>query len=98
MSEPLQPRTGSFASATMTVGAPLLPLAFTWRTGELVVAETTRTWTSNSVDRGDTYRDRHWFEFRTPDGRVAVVYFDRHARRGAPRWWLYTIDTPDVDA
>ena len=80
----------------MTVGAPLLPRVFVWRANDLVVAQTTRTWTSNSVDRGDAYRDRHWFEFRTADGRLAVVYFDRHARRGQPRWWLYTIETSET--
>ena len=91
VSEPVAPRAESFDPAAIRLGAPPLPRAFDWRGDELVVAEHTRTWTSNKVDRGEAYRDRHWFEFRTPDGRLAVVYFDRHARRGRPSWWLYTI-------
>ena len=48
----------------------------------------------NRCDRGDTYVKRHYFEFETTDGRIAVVYFDRQARPHEPRWHLYTIESP----
>jgi len=44
------------------------------------------------MDRGETYLARHWYELALAGGRRAVVYFDRHARRGQSRWWLYTIE------
>jgi len=75
----------------MSHGEPSLPPSFDWDGDELVVRELLKTWRSLKDDRGDTYLKRHWFEFDTTDGRVAVVYFDRGARRGQPRWWLYTI-------
>lgn len=75
----------------MSHGEPSLPPAFEWDGTDLVVGEVRKTWRSLKDDRGDTYLKRHWFEFETADGRIAVVYFDRGARRGQPRWWLYTI-------
>ena len=75
----------------MSHGEPSLPPAFDWNGEELVVREVHKTWRSLKDDRGDTYLKRHWFEFETADGRTAVVYFDRGARRGQPRWWLYTL-------
>jgi hypothetical protein len=48
--------------------------------------------------RSRTLRDhahderRHYFEVELGDGAVAVVYFERQAKRGAPRWFLYTLD------
>jgi hypothetical protein len=50
------------------------------------------SWRTTKVDRGDTYVDKHWFEFTTPEGATVTVYFHRRATRGQPRWWLYTID------
>ena len=72
-------------------GEPSLPAAFRWKDQELVVRSLLRTWRGTKVDRGDTYLKRHWYEFETSEGRRAVVYFDRQAKRGAPRWWLYSI-------
>jgi hypothetical protein len=40
---------------------------------------------------GETLEVRHWYEFETADRRIATVYFDRGAKRGSPRWWLYAI-------
>jgi hypothetical protein len=37
------------------------------------------------------YLARHWYALALADGREAVVYFDRKARRGAAVWWLYTL-------
>ncbi len=93
VSEPLEARATSFDPQAIATGAPSLPSAFGWRDEELVVGETMRSWNSNRFDRGEAYRDRHWFEFRTSNGRIATVYFDRYARRGRPRWWLYTLES-----
>jgi hypothetical protein len=73
----------------VAVGA--LPSGFTWRGQTLTVAALLKTWRSTKNDRGDEHLKRHWFEFETGDGRVATVYFDRGAKRGQPRWWLYAI-------
>ncbi len=94
ISEPIVAEAWSFDPRAIAFGAPPLPAAFSWRGERLVVAATRRVWNSAKTDRGDSYRDRHWFEFATDDGRIAIVYFDRHARRGKPPWWLYTIDRP----
>jgi hypothetical protein len=91
VSEPLDPAADAFDPAAMSRGEPALPPEFRWRGERLVIAQILRTWRSTKDDRGDTYLARHWFEIRTQDGRTAVVYFDRHARAGKPRWWLYTI-------
>jgi hypothetical protein len=90
VSETIEPEGGSFDTAAMERGEPSLPPAFGWRGERIVVGAVRRTWRSTKVDRGDTYLARHWFEFTTPEGRVAIVYFDRHARRGTPRWTLYS--------
>lgn len=68
-----------------------LPSAFEWRGEQLAVKEILSVWRSTKSDRGEEYLKRHWFEFKTPDGRVATVYFDRGAKPGKPRWWLYAI-------
>jgi len=70
---------------------PALSGAFRWRDETLEIASVERTWRSTKDDRGDTYLKRHWFEAKLHDGRTAVIYFDRAARRGTPNWWLYTI-------
>jgi hypothetical protein len=75
-------------------GEPALPASFRWRGETLAIATVARTWRSTKDDRGDTYLKRHWYEAALRDGRTAVIYFDRGARRGAARWWLYTL-TPD---
>ena len=83
---------GALDVAVLAQGEPSLPAAFRFGDERLEVAKLERTWRSTKDDRGDTYVKKHWFAFRTPDGREAVVYFDRAAARGAPRWWLYTLD------
>ena len=71
---------------------PAPPAAFRFGEERLAVARVVRSWRSNRSDRGDVYLKKHWFEIELDDGRVAVVYFDRSARRDSPRWWLYTLD------
>ncbi len=82
---------GDFDVAAMSRGEPSLPQHFVWNGGELRIAQLRRAWRSTKTDRGDVYLKRHWFEVLLDDDRVAVVYFERQARRGTPRWWLYTI-------
>lgn len=73
-------------------GEPSLPAAFHFGDEVLAVGRLRRQWRSTKTDRGDVYLKRHWFEFETLDGRRAVVYFDRAARRGSPNWYLYTLE------
>lgn len=82
---------GALATDALAQGEPSLPSAFTWDQDRIEVGTLRRAWRSTKDDRGDTYVKKHWFEFETTDGRLAVVYFDRGARKGAPRWWLYTL-------
>ncbi len=69
-----------------------LPPAFYWREEMLEVKTVRNRWRSTKEDRGDVYLKRHWFEFETADSRIATVYFDRAAKRGQPRWWLYALE------
>jgi Family of unknown function (DUF6504) len=82
---------GALDVVALAQGEPSLPAAFTYDGERLDVRALRNTWRSTKDDRGDTYVKKHWFEFETGDGRVAVVYFDRSARKGAARWWLYTL-------
>ena len=91
ISEPLVPEGGQYATPSAG-GEPPLPQRFRWRDRALTVRQILRTWRSTKNDRGDTYLKRHWFEIDCECGARAVVYFDRAALRGKPRWWLYTID------
>jgi hypothetical protein len=59
--------------------------------GRLAGRRSLATRRSTKNDRGDDYLAKHWYEFRTSGDRRAVVYFDRKARTGRPRWWLYSI-------
>src|SRR5476649_1216178 len=82
----------SFDPVTISHGEPSLPSSFHWRNEVLGIVNTIRAWRSTKIDRGEAYLARHWYEVVLADGRKAVVYFDRHARRGKSRWWLYTIE------
>lgn len=84
---------GALDTDALAQGEPSLPRAFTWDHDRIEVGTVRKTWRSTKDDRGDTYVKKHWFEFDTTDGRIAVVYFDRGARKGAPRWWLYTLSS-----
>jgi hypothetical protein len=96
VSEEIVPLGGSFDIDAMARGEPSLPPHFTWGEEVLSVGRCCRTWRTTKVDRGDTYLKRHYFEFETGDGRLAVVYFERHVRRGVARWNLYTIDRAEA--
>ena len=91
VSEALVPGAAFMDTPALSAGEPPLPRTFRWRDAPLEIATIERTWRSTNPDRGDDYLARHWFEVRTTDERVAVLYFDRKARRESARWWLYTI-------
>ena len=87
---PLEPSPEYLNSPALSAGEPPLPASFRFRNEVLIVSEVLRTWRSTTTDRGDDYLARHWYEVRTADKRIAVIYFDRKAARGKPRWWLST--------
>ena len=86
------PEGGAIDVAAMSQGEPSLPAAFRYGDDLLTVDVVRRSWRTTKDDRGDTYLKRHWFELFTSDGRTAVVYFDRGAKRGHSRWYLYTLE------
>jgi hypothetical protein len=96
VSEALAPSGERLDSPALSQGEPALPRRFRWHDDDLVIAGVRRTWRSTNTDRGDTYLARHWYEAILDDGRIAVIYFDRKARAGQPRWWLYTIAAGDA--
>ena len=91
ISEPVAPGDDFVDSPALGTGEPPLPRRFRWRDDHIEVRAVIRTWRSTKTDRGDAYLSRHWYEVETHDGRIAVLYFDRKARRHTPHWWLYTI-------
>jgi len=93
ISEPLRPLSESFDAGAMVHGEPGLPHAFEWRGETLEIKTVLKVWRSTKEDRGDHYLARHWYEIETPDGRRCTIYFDRHAKSGKPRWWLYTLSS-----
>jgi len=92
VSESIVPVADAFDPRAISAGEPSLPPAFTWRGRALAIAAVRRAWRGFKEDRGDTYLKRHYFEIDLTDGAVAVVYFERQAKRRAPRWFLYTLD------
>jgi len=92
VSEVIVAAADSFDPRAISIGEPALPPSFTWKGRTLQIAGVRKTWRAFKDDRGDTYLKRHYFEVELTDGAVAVVYFDRGARRGAARWFLYTLD------
>jgi hypothetical protein len=70
---------------------PPVPRAFHWDDRTFDVSAVLRSWRTTRTDRGDAYLKRHWFELETASGERLEVYFDRESRRGAPRWWLYSL-------
>lgn len=79
----------------MVQGEPGLPSAFEWRAETLEIKAVLKVWRSTKEDRGDNYLARHWYEIETTDGRHCTIYFDRQAKAGKHRWWLYTV-SPDA--
>ena len=90
VSEAVVPQ-GDFDGRAVAHGEPALPTAFAWRDEILTIAAVVRTSRGLKEDRGDTYLKRHTYEVELTDGRAATFYFERQAKPGQPRWWLYTI-------
>ena len=88
----LEPAKTFLDSAALSQGEPPVPCAFAWNGTTLRVDAIIRVWRSLKNDRGDEYLAKHWYEIRVDGERSAVIYFDRKARSGQARWWLYTID------
>lgn len=91
VSRPLQTVGEEFITEA-TGSEPPVPRAFLWEDRTLLVLKVLRAWRTSKTDRGDNYLKRHWYELETTDGQKIEVYYDREARRGSSRWWLYTID------
>ena len=97
VSEPIEPKPGSYDTNAMGAGEPGLPSVFTWRGRQYEVAQVLSTWKSHGEDRGDTYVRRHWYEILTSSGHRMRIYFDRNPGRSGSqlgRWWLYTFEDP----
>jgi hypothetical protein len=92
VSEAIAPFGSLFDATGLLAGAPALPSTFSWRADVLEISAVVRVWRSTKTDRGDVYLKRHWYEVSLADSRTAVIYFDRGAKRGAARWWLYSLD------
>ena len=93
VSKPILPEGASVDEDALGRLEPALPVSFRFGDEQIVVKALRKTWRSTKTDRGDVYLKRHWFEFEASDGRVAVVYYDRGARKNQPRWFLYTISS-----
>ncbi|MHC4561159.1 MAG: DUF6504 family protein [Planctomycetota bacterium] len=95
--EALEPLEGSFTTAGVAPGEPLLPARFRWRGEEYRLAEVVRKWKSSSPCRHgsrEVYLRKHWYHIRTTDGSEWTIYFERQARSGGKktrRWWIYTV-------
>ena len=96
VSEPIEPRRGSFDAAGMARGEPGLPRRFTWRQTEYEVDELLEAWTTSSPEggHGEMYLRRHWFKLRTTDGTTMTIYCERQPKPGQSarrRWWVYSV-------
>lgn len=91
VSEAIRP-LGSFDADALQRGEPGLPSGFEWRGETLTIASVAGKRKGLKADRGDVYLRRHYFDVTLLGGRNATVYFERQAKRGQPRWFLYTID------
>lgn len=98
VSEPIEPRAGSFDPAAMVRGLPGLPDAFTWRGQTMAIAEELEAWKQSAPEggraEGERYLRRHYYRLRMADESVWTVYFLRQAARGCGarrRWVLYSV-------
>jgi hypothetical protein len=90
ISEPLSAVAGSRDVAAMSRGEPGLPAAFIWRDQRLEILHILETWKTNTPGEKQVYLRRHWYRLRLTDGSTATVYCLRQAKRGSPRWWIYS--------
>jgi phosphoribosylglycinamide formyltransferase-1 len=71
-----------------------------WRGETLEVAAVLSSWRETGPCRHgsrELYVRKHWFEVATRTGATLRLYFDRQprGRRGAARWWLFSLRGPD---
>ena len=98
ISEPLEPRPGSFDASVMARGEPGLPGGFTSRNQKMVLTEVLDHWKESGPCQhgsGERYVRKHWYKIRTDDHQIATIYFDRQSRSARQkmwRWWLYTLE------
>jgi len=100
VSEAIEPVADTFDTSRMATGEPGLPGAFVWRGEILQIAAVLRTWRETGPCRHgspESYVRKHWFEVTTRAGATLKVDFDRQprGRRGAARWWLFSVRAPD---
>lgn len=91
VSEAIRP-LGALDADVLQRGEPVPPSGFEWRGETLTIVAVNARRRGMKTDRGDVYLRRHYFDVSLLDGRHATIYFERQAKRGQARWFLYTID------
>ena len=99
ISEPIQPRAGSFDASSMGRGEPGLPRAFAWRSSVYEICAQQRVWKESAREGrtagGELYLRRHYYRLLMSDDSIWTVYFVRQtSKSGDPRarWFLYTLE------
>ncbi len=90
VSEAITPQ-GDFVLDGTGQGQPAVPASFAWRKEIIAVTSVVAQRRAFKVDRGEKYVKRHTYDVVLGDARTATIYCERQAKRGAPRWWLFTI-------
>jgi len=99
ISEPIEPDTTTCDTASMAVGAPGLPMRFSWRGRTIRVTKVLSSWHQTGACRhgsGERYVRKHWYKVLTDAGSTMTIYFERQPRSRSQRtrrWWLYTEET-----
>ena len=106
ISEPITPDPGTFATGPMSQGLVSLPAGFTWRNRHSRIIECIEHAKVTSPEGGrpgnEVYLRRQQFAVRLHTAAGAVLYFERHARRGGSRtpagrhWFLLSIHSDDA--
>lgn len=99
VSEALTP-VGDFDASAMAQGEPGLPEKFRWRGRVLEISAVLERWKEHGDCKhgsGERYLRKHCYRFRTLDGAILSVYFQRsfgRSRKTSSRWWLQGIEEP----
>lgn len=99
ISESLTPLETSFHTVKMSQGEPGLPRKFRWRNREWHVAEVLENWKEYgncTHGSGERYLRKHGYRFRTTNGLIFKVYFQRSFGRSksqkTSRWRVQSIE------
>ena len=96
ISEPIEPRAGSFDARMIARGEPGMPTHFTWRGEEYRVDEILEMWKQSAAEggSGEVYLRRHYFKVLATSEDVMTVYCERQQKRknAKQRWFLYTME------